>query len=202
MYGDFPLEEWLHLSDETTVQILSQAVQPMHVKKGGTIVEVGEVQTQIPILVNGIFRGFVLDSDGREVTDCFGYRKGELVIGSNPLGEPSRINLEAMTDCEMAAIPLSAVLPQLDSCMDLLKFYNRYLLDALGRHWKVKMLMYQYTAMQRYLWFLENYPGLIDAVNSKHIASFLGMTPVTISRLRRQLRGGKKMGRGKMAANE
>ena len=44
------------------------------------------------------------------------------------------------------------------------------------------------TAMQRYQWFLEAYPGFIDKVSNKHIASFLGMTPVTLSRLRRVLR--------------
>ena len=42
--------------------------------------------------------------------------------------------------------------------------------------------------MERYQWFLARYPGLISTVNNKHIASFLGMTPVTLSRLRRQVR--------------
>lgn len=36
--------------------------------------------------------------------------------------------------------------------------------------------------------FLKEYPGLIDAVSNKHVASFLGMTPVPLSRLRRKLR--------------
>ena len=47
--------------------------------------------------------------------------------------------------------------------------------------------------MQRYQWFLENYPGLIHTLNNKHIASFLGMTPVTLSRLRHQLRKTEKV---------
>jgi hypothetical protein len=42
--------------------------------------------------------------------------------------------------------------------------------------------------MERYQCFLKYYPDLINIVNNKHIASFLGMTPVTLSRLRHQLR--------------
>lgn len=41
------------------------------------------------------------------------------------------------------------------------------------------------SASERYRWFLSNYPGLIDRVPHRHIASFLNMTPVTLSRLRR-----------------
>lgn len=44
------------------------------------------------------------------------------------------------------------------------------------------------TAMERYRWFLDEYPGLIDRAPHRHIASFLNVTPVTLSRLRREER--------------
>ena len=37
---------------------------------------------------------------------------------------------------------------------------------------------------------MKTYPGLVDHVRDKYVASFLGMTPVTLSRLRRKLREG------------
>ena len=48
----------------------------------------------------------------------------------------------------------------------------------------------QESAMVRYHWFMKTYPGLVDHVRDKYVASFLGMTPVTLSRLRRKLREG------------
>lgn len=48
----------------------------------------------------------------------------------------------------------------------------------------MKVVLYQQSAAERYQWFLNAYPGLIDQVKHKHIASFLGMSPVTLSRLR------------------
>ena len=42
----------------------------------------------------------------------------------------------------------------------------------------------QYPAAERYAWFTRSYPGLIDRVSHRYVASFLGITPVTLSRVR------------------
>lgn len=119
----------------------------------------------------------MLDADGRDITDCFAYRQGEVLMGCNALGTPSLISLETMRDCELLSIPLSKILPLMDENPTLLKCYIQFLLKGLERHWEGKMLMYRCSAMERYQWFLKMYPGLIDLVRNKHVASFLGMTP-------------------------
>ena len=189
------LGNWFHLSDIGIVEKLARASQIVQIKKNNLLIESGETQTQLPILISGAFRGFLLDADGRDTTDCFVYQSGEIVMGCNPLGEASQINMEAMVDSEVMLVLLSTLLPLMDSCPELLRLYNRYLTEALERHWEEKILMHRCSAMQRYQWFLKNYPGLIHTLSNKHIASFLGMTPVTLSRLRRQLRKPEKVAR-------
>ena len=75
----------------------------------------------------------------------------------------------------------------------LIGIYNAMLRDALKQHWEVKHIVCQHPAMERYLWFCKTYPGLIEQVRNKYIASFLGMSPVTLSRLRRTLREQEQM---------
>ncbi len=61
-------------------------------------------------------------------------------------------------------------------------------MDAFAMHWEIKTMICRNNAMQRYQWFLKTYPRLVDRISNKHVASFLGITPVTLSRLRRTLR--------------
>ena len=69
-----------------------------------------------------------------------------------------------------------------------LRQYNLLLVEAAEEQWRGKMALLCLTAMERYERFLQDYPGLISTVCNRDIASFLGMTPVTLSRLRRKKR--------------
>ena len=103
-------------------------------------------------------------------------------------GEPSFVSIEALTDCELLAIPVFDLMELVNDSPQLLRVYNGLLTNSLRYHWSMKALMYQYTAMERYQWFLKYYPGLIERVSGKHVASLLGMTSVTLSRLKRVIR--------------
>ncbi len=157
------------------------------VKKGQRLISMGERVEGLPILVAGVLRGFVVDESGRDITDCFIHQKGDVIFGCCQFDEPSPIHIEAVTDCQIVIIPVAALLQMMEDPI-LLRLYNDQLCKALHRHWQMKMQMYQSDAMSRYQWFLRTYPGLEEQISGKHLASFLGMTPVTLSRLRRKLR--------------
>ena len=57
---------------------------------------------------------------------------------------------------------------------------------ALSRHVGIKLAIYKHDAKGKYRWFLENYPGLIDIVKHRHVASFLNITPESLSRVRKE----------------
>lgn len=182
------LRQVLHLSEQDQIQLLVTDAKIESVPKGTLLVETGERQGYIPFLVEGIFRGFLIDEDGRDITDCFCYQCGDVLVGCNMPGTPSSVSIEAVTNSTVLMLCVETVKEQMNSQLWVMQKYNEYLMEALRRHWEEKILLHRCPAMQRYRWFLKNYPGLIDIVSNKHIASFLGMTPVTLSRLRRQLR--------------
>lgn len=181
--------ETLKISDTQLVQTLAENSQIKVIKKGDMLQQIGSISTELYFLTKGLLRGFLLDAKGKEVTDCFAYIRGTPVVPCSDLGTPSLICIEALEDSELISIPFSVVLPLLASNLELISLYNRLLRDSLKMHWENKTILAQCTAAERYQWFLKNYPGLIERVNHRYIASFLGMTPVSLSRTRQTLRG-------------
>lgn len=185
-YAEF-FRKTLCLNDTGAVRKMEESAKREAVHRGMRIVENGEVQSRLAFLLRGTCRGYVIDENGREITDCFLFQPGDVVMGCNELGEPSQIAIEALTDCELVWVPMQVLVQLLQNHPQAYEVYSRLLQDGLKRHWDLKRVMYQ-PALQRYQWFLENYPGLDECVSGKHVASFLGITPVTLSRLRRQMR--------------
>lgn len=178
----------LGIVDAQLARVLTKNSQIKFIKKGNILQHIGSKSTELYFLVNGLLRGFLLDAKGKEVTDCFIYAHGAPIVSSIDLGEPSLLCIEALEDSELIAISFSVVLPLVCSNLELVTLYNRLLSNSLKMHWENKTALVQYTAAERYQWFLENYPGLIERINHRYIASFLGITPVSLSRVRRLLR--------------
>ena len=85
---------------------LSENAKLERYEKGELLLEEGSVQTQLPILVSGMFRGYVLDQEGRDVTDWFAYHRGSPLIGCYCIGERSHVNIEALSHAECLLVPV------------------------------------------------------------------------------------------------
>ena len=62
-----------------------------------------------------------------------------------------------------------------------------WLMQAYHKQWALKSARYQMAAKERYLFFLKEYEGLEDVVSDRFLASFLDMSPETLSRQKRCL---------------
>lgn len=177
----------LCITEHEILQDLCAAARLEHCKKTILLLETGERQKRLYFLIKGFMRGFTVDENGRDITDFLAFRYGELIMGSNHFGGISQTNIEALNDCVLLSLSADELEQLLRRYPSTLWNFIKYLETSIEQQWESKRILYQ-PAMQRYLWFLENYPGLIDSICNKHIASYLGITPVTLSRLRRQLR--------------
>ena len=178
----------LGVRDPQLLTMLEENSHVVQVDKGQKVLDFGEICTEILFLASGIFRGYFLDARGRDVTDCFGVLPGMPALPCSGFEKPSPICIEVLEDSEFVAIPIRALLPHLTASMELMSIYNMLLQESLKEHWENKIALGQYSAAERYQWFLKSYPGLIDRVPHRDVASFLGMTPVSLSRIRRELR--------------
>ena len=186
------LQEISGLSPERLPQTVTEAAVVRTLRKGELLIRQGETQEHVIFLADGILRGFFLDAGGREVTDCFAFRRGNPAMPGPDFTQPAAISIEALTDVTVVCLPLELVNRVLESDMALLQCAYRLLMASTQMHWELKNARYRYGASQRYQWFLKTYPELMERVSSKYIASFLDMNPSTLSRLKAALKHEKR----------
>lgn len=174
----------LHLTDEALLEDAIRVSEIKKVKQGHYLVQKGQKPIYLYFLVSGVARGFLLDVNGKDITDCIVYRCGESIMPDIDFSQPATVAIETLKDCEVVAIPIVEVQRLLTIHPDLMQLYQKFVMQASDMHRSLKIITYQYTAAQRYEWFLKTYPGLIDRVSHKYIASLLNMTPVTLSKVR------------------
>lgn len=182
------------ITEPEILEILVSVTELRSLQKKEILVREGQSLSELSFVVSGVFRSFYPDENGRDITDCFAFRCGDPITATFDLNSPSAIlSIEALTDGEILCVPIEKALGLLSENASLMQIYNRLLTDVIGRHWEIKNVLHKQTASERYQWFLTNYPGLIDQVAHRYIASFLEMSPVTLSRLRTSAREGEKI---------
>lgn len=178
----------MKIADEDLLQLCVQASHVEKLKAGQVLFEQGAVPTQVCFMWDGVARGFLTSDAGKEITDCISFRRGESVMPESQLDLPASITVEMLVKSEIICMPMEAVCTLLACYPSLYTVYGEYLLRSAELHRELKMAICQYAAQQRYEWFLQAYPGLIDRIPHKYIASLLNMTTVTLSNVRRAMK--------------
>ena len=183
------LTEIIPIKNMALKRILEKRCRIDRFVQGEEINEVGRVDYYVRFLVYGAVRGYILDKSDKETTTSFVVDTGAVIAGSRMLnGGASEIRFEALKDSEVFSIPVETVLTLRTEYQEINDLQMLLLAQAALYHWETKKMLYLKTARERYEWFLDHYPGLINSVNHYDIASFLNITPVTLSRIRRDMK--------------
>lgn len=137
------------------------------------------------ILLNGLLRSFILDVDGRETTVAF--HSAPCVITPCVARSNSSISLvscEAMKDSSVVRFSESELMSLMIKNEDARRWGNRVLQTELVRRALREWSLAAETGAQRLERFLKDHPDVHSDVSAKIIATYLGVTPVTLSRLR------------------
>lgn len=155
-------------------------------KKNDIILKKNQIMDAYYIIESGYMRSTVENFDNEEVTIEF-FKSDDIAFDVVSLFQntPSQITLEAITDVRCLKLSFN----------EFLNFYQQYPdFSEWGRNWmtsaylklrKRTISMATHTAMYRYLEFITEMPEIHKDVPLKHIASFLGVTDTSLSRLRR-----------------
>src|SRR5690606_28296792 len=156
--------------------------------KGEIVLEKGKISNKYYIIESGIFRSFTYDYNGNEITTEL-TSSGEFIIEVSSLFQriPSEENIVALTD---------GVVWKLDYEVFQELFHKIEGLREWGRSWMSNQLFISKQkaieirtkgTAERYLALLNERPEIILQVPLKYIASYLGVTDTSLSRIRKEI---------------
>lgn len=143
--------------------------------------QAGECPHTAFYVVSGLLRSFFLDEKGKEHTFMFapeGWIIGDLEASG--FGSATRLTVEALEDSEIELRAMGDFAANGEDAESQFKLMHRRA-GALQR--RVLMMM-STSALERYEFFLATYPELSGRISQKLIASYLGITPQALSKLR------------------
>ena len=163
---------------------LEEILVRREVEKGELLLKEGQVSHNIVLVGKGMLRQFYY-KNGKDVTEHFSY-EGCIVMCIESLlkQEPTRLIVEALEQSTLFLFPYNALQRLVETSPEINMFYRKILEYSLIVS-QVKADSWRFeTARERYNLLLEHHPEIIKRAPLSHIASYLLMTPETLSRVR------------------
>lgn len=180
-------QKFLPLTEAEQELILTRAKQ-RKIKRRQMILQEGFVCRHYTFIVKGCFKMYGVDDRGTEHNIQFAAEDDWIAdIGSFHSKKPSRLFIEAVEPSEIIQIEqqdlyfLYINIPKLDRIFKVI-IENKYV-ELQNR----VLQNISSTAQQRYVNFLEQYPQLASRLPNVQIASYLGITPEFLSKIRKDL---------------
>jgi CRP-like cAMP-binding protein len=175
------------MTPEETTQVIPH-FKRISFEKNDYLLEAGKTAGHYWFVESGFIRSFVIDSEGNDITTNF-YSVGEIVIDwpSFFLRSPTRENIQALTDCVCWQLDFDTFQTLFHSIQNFREQGRTTLVSsyfALKRH-SISMIADQ--AKERYLRLLKEKPHIVQNVSLKHIATYLGVTDTSLSRIRKEI---------------
>ncbi|MVT08362.1 Crp/Fnr family transcriptional regulator [Chitinophaga tropicalis] len=176
-----------NLDKQQTGLVISRAIE-LNLKKGEHFSEAGRIPKQVGFIVEGVMRGYYYDNKGEEVTRCF-ISENSLVADyvNFEANTSSSEYLQACTDCKLIVFSKQnwEELSQIIAGWDNIK--NKMVQICMYQKSRKGPVISQ-DATTRYMEFMENHPSLINRTPLAYIASYLGVTQQSLSRIRKNIR--------------
>ncbi len=183
------IERHIHLSSGETDLFIS-LLQHKSLKRKEYLLQQGSVCKTENFIIKGCLRGYTIDDSGQEHIIMLGIEDWWVSdLYSFLTQSPASYSIDALEDTDVVQITkanlelLYRQVPQFERFFRIM-FQNAFVAQQQRINQNLSSV-----AEERYHQFVQKYPGLEQRIAQKHIASYLGITPVFLSMLRRKLAG-------------
>jgi CRP-like cAMP-binding protein len=178
------IKKSISLSSAAEAYLLSISKQQV-IPKGETLLREGHTVQKIYFVMDGCLRSFCTDKNGKEHTLQFAIKNwwisDYIAIHNN---EPATLTVESLTESTVIAFNAKELI-NLPTLFPEFEPYQRHNLErhVVSLHKRI-LNQLQLTAAERYDLFVEQYPNIEQITRNYHIASYLGITQESLSRIR------------------
>jgi len=160
-----------------------------HFKKGEYLISQGKSAPSIFFLIKGLVRYVSISAEGKEFTQSFSSAPG---IAGSTRAMVSRaqalFGIEVLDDVLCLQFDWQELYQTMKSQEGFLEAYAHLLEQMFAKKEAREYYLLQQSAEQRYLEFVNDNPSLRDLVPLKVVASYIGITPIALSRIRKKLK--------------
>jgi len=157
-------------------------------KKNDIFIEQGTVSTKFYIVSVGITRSYFLDEVGKNHTRS-------IYVPNTITGSPSssfsntasKLSCQCLTDCVLFEADFKDYRELTDTNPEILKFYSKELEDRILFLQEKIIVLSSFDATKSYLELRDRIPKIDNLIPQHQIASYLNITPVQLSRIRKEL---------------
>lgn len=173
---------------EQEENIVKQYLTLKKLRKNQYLLQEGDICKSLCVIEKGALKAYVLDETGQERITAFafeGWTMGDL--HSFIKEKPATLNIDALEDCELVLITRQAFNELLERLPKFERYIRILMTDAYMALQKRTTNMLSLTLEDRYTTLLEVYPTLAQRVPQHMIASYMGLSKQTLSRVKSRI---------------
>ncbi len=158
--------------------------------KNDYLIQEGKTENHYWFVESGFVRSYVADTEGNDITTNF-YSVGDIVIDwtSFFLRNPTRENIQALTDCICWQLDFDTFQQLFHSIKSFREQGRTTLVSSYFSLKNKSVSMIADQAKERYIKLLKDKPHIVQNISLKHIATYLGITDTSLSRIRKEISG-------------
>ena len=159
-------------------------------RKGDLLIREGKICREVVFIRNGILRSYYNSPEGDEMTYCLTFQQSLMTALSSLItGEPTRENIQALTDVELEVISKQDLESLYETGANWTKV-GKLLIEQQYVELEKRIFSFQQEkAKERYTDLIAHHPEYTRQIPLGYLASFLGITPRHLSRLRKEISG-------------
>lgn len=180
-----PVIKSINPISQKSIEKINEIVEFVNLQKGESITSVGKNNNKEYFIIDGVCRSFLHSPKGEDVTISF-FMPSSVIspsITRNKNGK-SIINLQAITSVEMATMDAAEFENLMIEDLEIRNFGNSVLRNELIAKVQKEIALASLKGQERLIQLRKTYPNIENIVSHSAIASYLGITTISLSRLR------------------